>query len=196
MGALVTSASIAVVAEGFGRVAAILLLAGIILSNLPYGARPSLQCTLCERIHELGETHPSGSDAVVSVAKMLPSGARTVFIPDYLAQPAMFYRPDLRYAAVLDPNKNIDPELRRVLPDYVFKGTSAIDVLVIGIGSVPLSETIDFAGVNFKLEGISNTNWVDMTRPEIPWHEFRSNPANDQKFGIAVFRRADTPTLP
>ena len=165
MGPVVTAAAVAVVAAGFGRAAAALMVVGIVLSNLPYGARPLLQCTLCERIHELGEKHPSGSDAVVDVARMLPAGARTKFIPDYLTQPAMYYRPDLRYAGMLDPKKTIDPDLRRILPDYVFQGEGAIDFLVIGIGVEPLSNVVSFEGSQFQLAWVSNTYWVDKTRP-------------------------------
>jgi hypothetical protein len=193
MGPVAITTAVAVVAAGLGRAAAALMVAGIILSNLPYGARPWLRCTICERIHELGETHPSGSDAVVDIAKMLPLGARTAFIPNYLTLPAMFYRPDLRYAAVLDPKKTIDPDLRRILPDYVFQGEAAVDILVIGIDGVQLSNPIYFAGLQFQLAWVSRTYWVDKTRPEIPWHQFRADPADDQAFGIAVFRRANTP---
>lgn len=189
IGPVVTAATVTVAAAGLGRATAALIVVGIILTNLPYGARPLLQCTICERIHELGEPHPSGSDAVVNIAKMLPPGARTVFVPNYLTLPAMFYRPDLRYAAMLDPKKTIDPDLRRILPDYIFQGGAAVDILVIGIGSIPLSDPIHFAGSQFQLAWVSRTYWVDRTRPEIPPHQFRADPANDQAFGIAVFRR-------
>jgi hypothetical protein len=193
MGPLVTAAAVTVLAAGLGRAAAAVLVAGIIFSNLPYGAQPSPQCTLCERVHELGETHPSGMDAVVNVAKTLPAGARTVFIPDYLTTAAMFYRPDLRYAAVLDPKKSIDPDRRAELPDYVFQGSSAVDAIVVGMGSVRLTKTITFAGVDFQLASITPTLWLDQTRPELPWHQFRADPTKDQQFGIAVFRRTDAP---
>jgi hypothetical protein len=191
MGPVVTSAAVAVAASWLGRTAGVLMVTLIVFSNLPYWPQPALQCTICERISELGETHPSGSDAVIAVADTLPSGTRTMFVPDYLAAPAMFYKPDLLYAGMLDPTKEIDPDLRKTLPGYIFQGNSPPDVLVIGIGSVPLANIIPFRGSRFQLASITKTFWVDKTRPELPWHQFRADPENDKAFGIAIFRRVD-----
>jgi hypothetical protein len=188
MGSVVTAASIAIARAAFGRIAAVLLSATIVLTNLGYGARPTARCTLCERIHELTETHPSGSEAVIAAVAPLAGDTSVMFVPGYLTLVAMFYRPDLLYPGTLDPAKPISADLRQSLPSRVFMGASQPDVLVIGVERLPVPESMEFLGATYRLSSVGSTYWVDRTRPELPWHAFRANPDND-RLGIAVFRR-------
>jgi hypothetical protein len=193
MGSLVTAVALVILATWLGRTAALAVAAVIVFTNLPYGARPTPQCVICERVVELLSNHKSGSDAVLAVTDHLPAGTRIGFVPGMLATSVMFYRPDLLFSGMLDPAKTIDPDLRETLPNYVFSDGPPPDVLVIGLGVVPIAETIQHAGASYRLIDIVKTSWIDRTRAELPWHRFRIDPRDDEAHAIAVFRRVEGP---
>ena len=188
VGPVVTATALTILAEAFGRAAAGVVLLVLVFSNILYGGQPGIQCTACERAHELTETHPSGADAIILAVSRPTAGSVVVMLPDFLTPTAMFYRPDLRYAWLLDPAKSIDPEVRRMLPPYLFNGASPPDILIVGIGSMPLASSMAVQGVRYDAYDVVPFHWMDQTRPEIPWHQFRADRTRDQA-GIALFRR-------
>lgn len=192
MGAFPTAAAIWVVARWAGRAAAAGLATFVIFSNLAYPPSWPPQCVLCDRVGELTRHHPSGTDALLHAAQALPAGALTMVVPDYMTLPLMFYRPDLRFANLLDPAHPIDPALRATLPAWVFAGSTAPDAVLRGI-TAPPSPGLLAKGAHLSLASIEPHYWFDETRPELPGHRFAPNLELDAKFGWALYQRDINP---
>jgi tetratricopeptide (TPR) repeat protein len=63
----------------------------------------------------------TGNDQLIGLLRKLPPGTTVRLSPGYMAYPAMFYVPELCYCDQLSEDKRIRPDLRRELPDYLFK---------------------------------------------------------------------------
>jgi 4-amino-4-deoxy-L-arabinose transferase-like glycosyltransferase len=189
LGSLVTSTAIVITAAAGGRVVAAVLTCLIVLTNAFYLGGPRLQCTLCERLNELAGTHPSGTAAMLQAASDLQPKTSVAVFPAYMVRPMMFYRPDLRYPDLLDPQKVIVPEIRAALPYWVFCCSTAPDVMLVGIGSVDALTELPTNGHKYVRERTIKSAWLDQTRPELPWHAFHPDFASDESCGVVVLRR-------
>jgi len=192
MGAFPTAAAIWVLARWAGQAATAGLAAFVLFTNLPFVPSWPPQCVLCDRVGELMRRHPSGTDALLRAAKAVPAGALTMVVPDYMTLPLMFYRPDLRFANLLDPGHAIDPALRAKLPAWVFEASTPPDAVLRGITGPP-SPGLLARGVHLSRTAIEPYYWLDETRPELPWHRFVPDADLDAKFGWALYRRDTNP---
>jgi uncharacterized membrane protein len=135
-------------------------------------------CTLCDYVRETFVDRQTGTELLLGYLDELPPDTLVFVKPVYMAYPAMFYLPRLRYAQGLPPRKRLSPGIRSRLPDYVFLGGSRIDVAV--MARPPRKSPPRFRiepgrslpqGIYEKvavLEGYP----LDRSRPEIPWHTF------------------------
>jgi hypothetical protein len=192
MGAFPTAAAIWILARWAGRAAAAALAAFVLFTNLAYVPSWPPQCVLCDRVGELMRRHPSGTDALLLAANAVPAGALTMVVPDYMTLPLMFYRPDLRFANLLDPGHPIDPELRANLPAWVYEASTVPDAVLRAITGPP-SPGLLAKGVHLSRTAIEPYYWFDETRPELPGHSFAPNPELDAKFGWALYQRDINP---
>jgi hypothetical protein len=191
IGAAVTAGAIAIVGS-WSRLAAAGLACLLVFSNAGYVGPTRLRCTLCERLQELADDHPSGTAAMIAATEGLASGTSVVVRPAYTTLPLMYYRPDLRYPDVLAPDKLVVSSVRSRLPDWVFCCHVAPDVILFGIGSVASEADFPLNGHGYQEVRAIPYYWLDQTRPELPWHRFRPDPVLDRNMGIAVLRRVDT----
>jgi hypothetical protein len=192
MGAVPTAVAIWVLARWAGGAAAAGLAAFVLLTNLAFVPSWPPQCILCDRVGELMGHHPSGTDALLLAAQAVPAGALTMVVPDYMTLPLMFYRPDLRFANLLDPAHPIDPALRATLPKWVFQASTPPDAVLRGIMEPP-SPGLRAAGAHLSLTAIEPYFWTDVTRPDLPGHRFAPDPELDAKFGWALYQRDISP---
>jgi len=192
MGAFLTAAAIWVLARWAGRAAAAGLATFVIFTNLAYLPCWPPQCALCDRVGELMGHHPSGTDALLLAAQAVSAGALTMVVPDYMTLPLMFYRPDLRFANLLDPGHPVDPTLRVALQPWVYEGSTAPDAVLPGITGPP-SPGLLARGVHLSRTAIEPYYWTDVTRPELPGHRFALNPELGAKFGWALYQRDINP---
>jgi 4-amino-4-deoxy-L-arabinose transferase-like glycosyltransferase len=191
IGAVITASAIHILAAAGGRAAAALAAGVIVMSNAAYLGSDRLQCTLCERLREIADSHPSGTGAMLQAATGLTPGTSVVVRPAYMTLSLMFYRPDLRFPGVLDPQKALAPETRALLPSWVYCCAEPPDVLLVGHGSVGPNEELPTGGHEYAMANVLKLFWFDRTRPELPWHSFRYDDADDQRLGILVFKRKD-----
>ena len=129
--------------------------------------------------------------AMLQAATGLTPGTSVVVRPAYMTLSLMFYRPDLRFPGVLDPQKALAPETRALLPSWVYCCAEPPDVLLVGHGSVGPNEELPTGGHEYAMANVLKLFWFDRTRPELPWHSFRYDDADDQRLGILVFKRKD-----
>jgi hypothetical protein len=192
LGSIIVAACLVIVAASSGRAVAVAFFAFVVLSNVAYPGAARLRCTLCEYVSENLGNHPSGTDAMVAYARTLPKGTLVQVVPGRLTPPLIFYAPDLHFVDMLSPDKEIDPDIKRQLPAYLFENSVPAGVLLVAVGPSPLEPGTTYVenGRAYRVEQVIRTLWVDETRPELPMHRFRPDPALDQQHGIAILRPA------
>jgi hypothetical protein len=108
-----------------------------------------------------------------------------------MTYPAMYYVPRLHYIGQLSKHKKLTPYWAATLPDYVFDNRVAPDYFI--VGGIPIAEmlqTIDRQvgpGVYGQLTTLPG-DFVDRTRPEIPWHSF-GPPRPEKSYPFVVIGR-------
>ena len=188
MGAFPTAAALFILAAWIGRPAAALAAAGVVFCNIAYIPAWPPRCTLCARVGEMLNRHPSGTDALLEAAKPVPPEALTMAVPDFETLPLLFYRPDLRYANLLDPQMDIDPAERAKLPPWVWLNSTPPDAVLIGLTDHPPTPNIRAGGRGLTRVSVGPYSWIDLTRPELTGHSVVADPANDAKYGWALYR--------
>ncbi len=193
LGSVATACAIVIVWRWLGRGAAAALAALVVLTNVTYLGATSIRSTLWELVYEQTHWQPSGSDAMATYAQALPADTQIKVEPHWMTAPVQFYAPHLRFVGVLNAFKKIEPGVRAQLPEYVFLGRTLPQIVMIGFDATRLSNTVLIQGRNYALKTVIKTYWIDLTRPELVSHEFRRDPANDQRHVIAVFELAAGP---
>jgi hypothetical protein len=192
-GVFPTAASIWIVSQAAGRAAGALLAGVVVFSNVAYAPWWPPRCTLCALIGERLHPFVSGTDALLRAAGPLPAGTLTMVVPDYMTLPLMFYRPDLRFANLLDPSKPLDATARAELPAWVFAASTPPDALLRGIEHWPPAPGLHAGGTHLSRTGIEPHWWLDRTRAELPLHSFSADPVGDAHSGWALYRRDTKP---
>jgi hypothetical protein len=198
IGAVVSSIAL-IILWRLWRPAAIIV--GIIMcfSNLGHltfmdkeGAQ-GVRSTLFEYVRENFNNYTTGTEAMVDYLRTVPAGTIVQILPAYMIYPPMFYVPNLHYCCQLSVGKAIDPELRALLPDYVFAERSQPELVLTG-SHVPVGQALAYFNQRFgfgsyRLETTIPIYWRDESRPEIPWHSFRppSEKLNSSQ-GISVLK--------
>ncbi len=190
VGAIAAACVIVIVQRWLGQIAAVALAAVVMLTNVTYLGATAWRSTVWELVYEYMHWNPSGSDALVAYAQTLPDGTLIKIQPHNMTPQVQYYVPNLRYVAMLDRFKTIDPAVRATLPEYVFAGSVAPEIVMVGLDSTRLPNRLDIEGRLYTLKDVIKTYNADLTRPELITHEFRRNPANDERHVIAVFQLA------
>lgn len=143
--------------------------------------------TLWEYISENRVGYKTGTEAVVEFLRTVRPGSTVRIIPPSMTYPAMFYVPGLHYICQLDPDKDVAAAIRPQLPDYVFCGMAAADILIIGgIQPVNFYYIKSLRSHEYRLLKILDSDWRDCSRPEIPQHCFGPP---DVTYEISAFER-------
>lgn len=145
-----------------------------------YRLNKGVSSTLFKYFKEILAGYESSTDALINYLDAVPADTRVLISPSYYQYPLMFYRPDLLYCCQLSSKKDLSPELRRELPEYLFWETADVELAIIGDdppwpdgGAL---EVIEFGKRhslgNYTYIGSINTARKDFTRPDLPWHAF------------------------
>jgi hypothetical protein len=180
-------------------------LALVVFSNIPHlaflaeplgpmdirGLGRSVRCTLCDYVREQSSErsadNTTSNEAIVEYLKTVPEGSVVMVYPTYLTYSPMFYLPKLRYCCQLPADKEIRPEIKARLPEYLFWGKAQLDVAIIGASppkesSGPMNFKTDgktyYLG-DYRLTGYLDVMWWDFSRPEIPWRSFTPEEVGD-----------------
>jgi hypothetical protein len=190
LGSLAAAGALVILAASFGRVAAGAGFALVMLTNAAYPGFESFRCTLCEFARETVWPHPSGEDALVAFARSLPAGTLVHAMPATMTDALIFAAPQLRYGDRLDRGKVIDAAVRVRLPAYIFVGAVPPEVLVQAVGASPLlpGMILSVSDRAYRVDHLISILWFDGTRPDLPLHRFRADPAANAAHGIAILR--------
>ena len=196
LGSFITASSLTVIADGLGRLAGLMMFCGLIFSHIFYGSftlanwAPT-DCSFCKRLVELSTSHPSGGESYLSALASVPPNSLVEIVPDLVSTIAIYYRPDLLYVSLLDKKKELSPELKKILPSYVYKNENIADYLVIPLGENELAQDLVYKNQHYNFEGFTPYFWMEWTRPEISRRVFQVPSSWDKTRGVALFKRKD-----
>ncbi len=137
-------------------------------------------CTLCDYISENANDYTTSTETLIDVLKDRPKDSVVFVYPPYMAYSPMFYLPELHFCCQLNLDKNLSPELRSELPDYVYWEKAKIDFALISANPPPVRRgplDITFRGKKYDMGTFHLLDYInvfreDRSRPEIPWHSF------------------------
>lgn len=155
-------------------------------------------------IYEIHNRYPTSYSASVDFLSQNAKQDDLVYAyPEYSNYPLMFYTTDkLKFCSLLNYKTPLAVDKVRKLSSVLFieenfpdwfvmfgKHLEAMDLL--GYFSRPHQKDGREVRFNYNLAAVLNVYWLDMTRPELPWHNFGPRKNFDRNIeAVYIFRRS------
>ncbi len=199
LGAVVSSVSLYILWR-FSKIAGLLIFLLLVFSNIPYLAFLPIEndslppkgfgCTICKYMHENIYDYTSSTERITEYLKSRPQDKYIIIDPGYLAYPQMFHLSEKFYCNQIGDDKKLTSNLTNELPEYIFSRTTKKYTQIAMLRIKPnYKDTLLILGkTKYKLVETMSVKYLDATRPEIPWHAFSQEEANEgQKMNLYVY---------